>query len=93
MEEPEVALFTPLLEVGQSGQAVRERELEAELARVSTEAVLARTEASHLATTVSHLESVVRAQNEPPLDVDDIQDSSDGQAIFFGGGRDLGRSK
>ena len=82
-EEP-VALFTPLLEVGQSGKTARELELEAALARSATEAVQARTEASHIATSVSHLEAVMRAQKEPPLDVDDIQDSSDEQAIPFG---------
>ena len=76
-EEPDVEIFSPHLEVGQTSQTERERELEEALARKSTEA-------SHLATTVSHLESVVRAQKEPPLDLDDIQDCSDGPASPFG---------
>ena len=77
VEAPDEELFSPLLEGGHSSQTERERELEEALARKSTEAL-------HLASTVSHLESVVKAQKEPPLDLDDIEDCSDGSAPPFG---------
>ena len=66
-----------LLEGGQTKKTQRERELEEKVAKRDQEL-------SRMATEVSHLEEVVKAQKEPPLDIDDFQDSSHGVAPPFG---------